>query len=956
MRFGAFLFGSSGGGPLYTRATMGLRAFASAPLLALLVALILLVACGGSDGVRIEQPAVDGGVDADAALPPPDAPTDTTLPDSGAPAAVVATSAVDFGLVDCGGAFVDQTVTIKNGGTAPFSWKAAIGSSATFSVVQPSSGTIAAGDSATVTVRAKVDANAQAAAVAKGALTITTDDPALPKASVPLTATAAGAAFKLVPSSAGFGLVSLGTSGVLGLTLTNTGNRPAALHVGAPTDPQFKVTWQGAPADVSVVPGAVMPGLTASYAPTSTTSAAGNAPIVATGAVCGGGSALAIALTGSGTIGAFGYAPSNLDFGSTDCGAMAGAKTVTITNTGNQTFTWTATLGQGAASPFALTLTNTTVAALGGTGTITVTPKAIPSAASTATNGFGDTITIDVVSGIPNEPTHQVDLVQTARGAVIRFTSVAPLAFGDTPLTSTGTAPFSVQNDGNAAATLTAAITGGPVFAVTSAALGAVAAGTVTNDSVTFTPAATGIQNAQLSLSAAAGDVLCAPLPSPRAASGRGTNGAISLSASSVDFGAVDCGARASAQVVTVRNTGTNVFTWGAALTTGTSHALTLANTTLQPAGQPGDTGTITVTPIAIPGTSAITANLYGDTLTVTTNIVGDTPHPLAITMTARGAILGASVADLPFGGVVATTSATQQFSVTNSGNANASVTFANANAVFAVTPAPGTVVASTSTTFTATFRPAAQVPYSDAATLTVAAGTPLCAPLPAAITLEGTGTPPTVSVSPTNLDFSRVACGATAPAQAVTIQNTGTAQMTYTASLTSGAAFYGLNSAGGTIAAGASFDVVVTPVAIPTTSATTADLYAGQLTITTTSPGDSAHTISLHETAQGARLAWDVATLDFGTVAVGSSSPLPLVLTNSGNLTANVTFSGFTTPPFTVSPSGPVVGGTPLNVTATFGPTATGAVTGQTLAVSASEVLCAALPAAIPITATGGP
>jgi Viral BACON domain len=918
----------------------------------LLLFVAALVACGGSDGAAIDTgdaaPAPDGAASA------ADAGTDATLRDGAASSAEIAPSSLDFGLVDCGGA-VTQTVTIKNGGTAPLAWQATVGGSQVFTVAEPSSGTLDAGATASLTVAARVDGTATAGARSAAILTITTDDAAHPSAAVPLAATAAGAAFALKPSAASFGLVSVGTSGVLGLTLTNVGNKGATLHASAPADPQFQVTWQGAPADVTVAPGATMPGLTATYTPGAVSSAASTAPLVATGAVCGGGSSSAIALTGAGTSGSFGYAPALLDFGDTDCGTKAPAKTITITNSGNQAFTWTATLGQGAASPFTLSFASTTVPP-NGTGTITVTPKAIPTAASTASNGFGDTVSIDVTAGIPNEPTHKVDLVQTAYGAVIRFTPAGAIAFGDTPLMTTASAPLSVENAGNAPASITAQVTGSPAFGLTIAALGVVAPGDVVGDSVTFTPITTGVQNAQLSLVAGAADVLCAPLPASPSVSGRGTNGVISLSASSVAFGAVDCGARAPAQVVTVRNTGTSAFTWSAALATGTSFALATAGTTLQPAGQPGDTGTITITPIAIPQTSAVTPNLYADTVTVTTDIVGDAPHVVPLKMTAHGAILTASTADIEFGGVVATTSALQQFSVTNAGNATASVTFAHASTVFDVTPAPGVVVASTATPFTASFLPTAQGPYADAATFTVPAGTPLCAPLPAPITLGGTGTPPTVGVAPTNLDFSLVPCGASAPPQTVTLQNTGTASMTYIASVTAGAAFYGLGSAGGTIAAGGFFDLVVTPVQVPPTSATTADLYAGQITITTSSPGDTPHVVSLHETAQGARLSWDVTQLDFGGVQVGQTAGLPLALTNAGNLTANVTFGGFTSPPFTVAPSSsPVVGGAPaLAVTATFAPAAPGAVAGQTIAITTSEPLCAPLPPAVTLSATG--
>ena len=918
------------------------------PLLAL-----FMLACGGTDGVTIDAPDAAPEVDAAPDTTVPDATPDATLPDSGGKAlATISPPALDFGLLDCGGTAVDKSVTIKNDGTAPLSWQLTLANTTIFTVTDPASGTLGPGESASINVHAQIDANATAAAKSTATLTVTTDDPAHFSTAVALSAIAAGASFQLAPSPAGFGIVAVGTTAPVTVTLTNSGNKAAAVHLATPADPQFTLAWAGSPADPTLPPHTAGT-VTARYAPTKAESAAATAALVATGVVCGGGSVTALSLTGAGTSGSFGYGPASLDFGDTDCGKTAAPQTVTLTNTGTLAFTWTATLGRGAGSPYTLAFTNTTIAPNGGTGTIKVTPKAVPQTSSTATNGFGDTITIDVTAGIPNEPTHQVALVQAARGAILRFADTTPIAFGDAPLTTAATAPFAVRNDGNAPATVTAAMTGGPVFGVTTGALGAIAGGTVANDSATFQPTATGVQNAQLSVAAAAGDVLCGPLPSPRAASGRGTNGAIALGASSVDFGLVDCGGRAGPKTVTVRNTGTLAFTWSAALTTGTSAALTLTSTTLAP----GATGSIVVTPIAIPATSAVTPNLYGDTLTVTTDIVGDTPHALPITMTAHGAILSTSTSDIQLGGVVATTSASQGFSVTNAGNAPASVTFGTTTAAFAVTPAPGTVAAASSLTFTATFRPSAQILYADTAGLTVGAGTPLCGALPSPITLGGTGTPPTVSVAPTNLDFSLVACGSTATPLAVTIQNTGTAAMNYTASLTSGAAFYGLGSTFGTIAAQDSFDIVVTPVAVPAVSLTTADLYAGQLRITTTSPGDTPHTISLHETAQGARLSWNVASLDFGNVTVGATSSLPLVLSNGGNLAANVTLGGFASPPFTVTPSpAPVAGGGTLGVTASFAPTAAGATSGQTITVSTADALCSALPAAIPITATGVP
>jgi hypothetical protein len=114
-------------------------------------------------------------------------------------------------------------------------------------------------------------------------------------------------------------------------------------------------------------------------------------------------------------------------------------------------------------------------------------------------------------------------------------------------------------------------------------------------------------------------------------------------------------------------------------------------------------------------------------------------------------------------------------------------------------------------------------------------------------IELKGAGTSGAVAISPTTIDFGLVACGATAAASTFTIGNTGNVPFTWTAGLGLGdKSPYHLSAQGGVISAGTSQTVTVTPSAIPSTSATTADLYGDKITVATNVAGDTPHTITL--------------------------------------------------------------------------------------------------------------
>ena len=934
-------------------------------VLAMVLAGFLALGCGSSNGGSggggggADASGADAGADGDVADASnvSDA-SDAGSVDAGRPVALVPQDALDFGFSDCGGTPPGQkTLTIKNTGEGRLTWSASLASTTVFFLIGPSSGTLTAGKSATITISALGMPSASLpGAVLETTLSITTNDPAHAKTDLRVTATAGGGVLTLVPQTAAFGVVGVGRQATdIALALTNNGNRPVTLNFEDPTDAQYALTWTGAPQEVVVAPGASVPGLRARFLPSTTAATTTSARIVlVSGGLCGANPS-SIAMSGQGSLGVFGYQPAVIDFGNVGCGKTStlplAQRTVTISNTGGASFTFSATLAGGAASPYTIAIAGSPVAP-GGTGTIVVTPKSVPTASAITPNLYGDTITI--ASNIPNDVPHLVDVRETASGAIFAFLPATPLAFGDVPVNTTATSGFSVANVGNAPATVTASVTGGPAFSLATTALGSIAGSASVADTAIFAPTTSTAYAGTLSLALAAGDLRCAPLPTLPLA-GNGSTSVVSLSASALDFGYVDCGARGVAKTITLRNTGATAFSWSATLASGTSFAIALANTTLAAAGQPGDTGTITVTPNAIPGASAVTADLYGDLLTVTTTAAGDNAHTVALHMTARGAILTASTNDISFGGVAAGSTATSPLTLSNTGNVAASVALTSTASAFAWAPPSGAVAGGSTSVVVASFAPTATSAYSASGGIAVQQGTPLCAPLPSAVALSGVGTSGAAVITPTSLDYGRVTCGTQTQDQSILIANNGTAPFTFTAQLTSGASFYTLGATSGSVDPGLSFTLVVTPVLVPATSLTTADLYAGRVTITTSAPGDAPHAVSLHETAFGARFSVSVSSLAFGTVRVGGSRALFFTMTNSGNAGADIAYMGFQTPPFTAAPDlFRMEGQTSTSVAVTFSPTQPGAVAGQSLAIQSTDPMCLPLPAAITLSGSG--
>ncbi len=428
-------------------------------------------------------------------------------------------SKIDFGASPCGGAaLAPQSITLTNKGNAALAWSASLDSLAFFSITSAAAGSIAPGQTATLTITpGAVPASASAGQSMTAAIALSTNDPSAAATFIPLSATASGATFLLTPSTADFGTVAVGTQAPnIPLTLLNVGNATANVSFGAPTDGQFGVTFTSGDGgtEATVAAGGSVPGLAASFKPTSSSPSSTSSALSFTGPVCGGASnTAAIAMTGQGTAGAASVSPGTVDFGGVNCGTTAPLSSTTIFNNGNSPLNWSAALALGAASPYSVTPPTGKVLP-GGQTQVLITPKAIPQTSAVTPNLYGDTLTI--TTDVPGDAAHVVALKETAQGAILAVTTAPTFPAIVYPATaSSESSSLVVTNTGNVAAPLTLTTTAAQFTATSGTAPGG---GGTYSSSVVFTPSGLGRVSDSVSIATTA--PLCSPLPSAVPVSG----------------------------------------------------------------------------------------------------------------------------------------------------------------------------------------------------------------------------------------------------------------------------------------------------------------------------------------------------------------------------------------------------------------------------------------------------
>ena len=296
--------------------------------------------------------------------------------------------------------------------------------------------------------------------------------------------------------------------------------------------------------------------------------------------------------------------------------------------------------------------------------------------------------------------------------------------------------------------------------------------------------------------------------------------------------------------------------------------------------------------------------------------VFGATPVPLP---TPLPSAIRLSPATLTFAQNVGTTSDPQTITITNFGGSplnglslSASSGFSETNNCPAVLPAGSTCAVSV------TFTPPGAGAVAGALTVGDDSGNLGSTQV---VTLTGTGTTPAASVTPANLSFSSQGVGTTSASKTITLQSTGTGPLQVT-SIVATTPFSQTNNCIGSIAPTASCTIKVTfaPSVVGPAS--------GTVTIT-----DDAGTQSVGLTGSGsAPVSLSPTSLNFGTLAVGSTSAAKTVtVTNRLKVALGVT-SIAASGPFAVASSTcgtSVAAGANCTVGITFTPTALGSATG---------------------------
>lgn len=432
------------------------------------------------------------------------------------------------------------------------------------------------------------------------------------------------------------------------------------------------------------------------------------------------------------------------------------------------------------------------------------------------------------------------------------------------------------------------------------------------------------------------------------------------ISPAALDFPQAPCGAPATKDV-TVSNTGDAALTVTAS--TGTSSTFSVSPASASVAA--GASAHFTVT-AAVAATSAANADFAG-VLTLTTNDAAG-KKDIALTAKSAGVTLTLTPSVASFGVLpVNTVAPALPLTLTNTGNLPATVSItqpldAQFSAQWLVgsptgfTLAPGESLAG----LTASFTPARITPSAGSAEISVTEAK--CGASVASIPMTGQGTNGNLSLSTSDVFFGtngRVNCGTQSPSRTLSLVNTGNQAFAWTATLgKSTSSPFTITPSSGTVPANnGTVTITITTTGIPAQAVTTDDAFGDVLTIVTDVANDVSHPVNLHQTANGAVLAFAPSALDFGLVPVNTTTSAPFDVINAGNTSPMITLTSSNTK-FSLQPASPVaaMGGSRLVVTGTYAPGSSVLAESSmvSLTLDAAEPLCGPLPSALPLTGQG--
>jgi Cep192 domain 4/Abnormal spindle-like microcephaly-assoc'd, ASPM-SPD-2-Hydin/HYDIN/CFA65/VesB-like, Ig-like domain len=582
-----------------------------------------------------------------------------------------------------------------------------------------------------------------------------------------------------------------------------------------------------------------------------------------------------------------------LSFGSVAVGSTA-AQSLSVTNTGTEAVN---------ISQVTISGSGFTVMSGNGAATLAVGQSAsvqiqfAPTSAATAASNL-------IISSNASNSTLTIALSGTGTQGGVSVTP-SSVSFGSVPDGTTATQPITLKNTGTANLNVSSESVTGTGFGVTGFSAVTLAPGNTMTFHATFAPTSTASVSGSISIVSDASSS-----PTTVALSGTGTSPGMSVTPSSVSFGNLPDGTTGT-QIITLKNTGTGNLVVSSESVTGTGFSVTgFAAQTLAP------NASMTFNAVFSPTADGSASG----SISVGTNLPSS---PTTIPLSGTGTQAGISItpSSVAFGSVADGASGTQPITLKNTGTANLVVSSESViGAGFSVTGfVAQTLTPNASMTFNAVFSPT--TPGAVSGSISVSTN---LSGSPTAIALTGTGTQPAMSVTPSSVSFGTVTDG-TGSTQAITLKNTGNANLVVSSESVTGTGFSVVNFTAQTLTPGSSmgFNAVFSP--------TSPGAVSGSISVSTNLTG-SPTAIALTGTGANPAMSITPSSVAFGSVVDGTNNSQTITVKNTGTVnlvvsSQSVTGTGFSVTGFTAQTVTP---NNTMAFNAVFAPTTVGSVTGN--------------------------
>lgn len=752
----------------------------------------------------------------------------------GNPSFSLSSSTHAFGNV-AAGQTATQAVTVTNTGNVPLATPSVTASGAGFTASTTCASSLAVGATCTITATfAPTAGQAYNGSVSVGYTGVASQ-------TLTLSGTGQASALSVDAATQAFGNVDIGTSVTRTFTLTNYGNISGALAVESVAAPFTR----GGTCSGSLAAGASCT-VTLTFTPVDTT------PWSRTLDMTLGGLTSTLSYSGTGVaLPAMTISTYSLTLGGVATGATTTAS-VTVYNAGNVSLSTPAISSTGAAFSVAHNCPATLAAGASCTATTTFAP--------TAAQNYSGTLSV----GYAGVATQTVTLSGTGQAAVLGA-DITTQAFGTVAIGGTSSKTSTITNTGNIAATLNFSAVTAPFSrsGTCSTTLAAAASCTLV---LTYAPTDTSLSTGSVTVSATSTSTTVS-------FSGTGqANPSFGVSSLTQAFGDVAVG-QAPVQTISVTNTGNVVLNTPAINTTGAGFSATHNCPATLAVGTSCQVNT-TFTPTA--------PQAYSGSLAV--GFAGVTTQAITLTGTGQAAVLSTNTFTQDFGSVNVGSNLAKSYTITNSGNIAAALSYTGVSAPFVRSGTCSTTLAANSScTVVLTYTP------TDASTTS---GSVLVSAPGTSVTLNYTGTGVVITsfaLSSNIVAFGSVTVGSTSTLP-LTVTNNGGTTLTLSSIVIAGGGLSQLNTCGATLASGASCTVSITvaPVA--------AQAYSGSVTVTYS--GLAAKSASITATGSATTVTWQSSNTlptTAGSWWSVAGSPTRAVVVSRGTLDAMYTLDGTT-------------------------------------------------------------